>query len=188
MLVEVLESVPESAHVIRNLYPLYLYDLSEFGGHTPNEHGVYEPEPSVRTLAQQGDLTYQRVWWEKPGVLFPFLVMVDGRPGGFVLICASPYAPPAADYSVQEFFLLRPHRGSGIAEQVALTLFDRFRGRWEFSVLPRNARALTFWSKVIGRYSRGQFTKVVGGPECSAMHIFRFENPRIGGDTSCGRE
>jgi hypothetical protein len=58
MRVEVVQSVPETAHLIRNLYPLYLHDLSEFSGDLPNQHGVYEPQPSVRTLADQSDLPH----------------------------------------------------------------------------------------------------------------------------------
>jgi hypothetical protein len=54
--VEVVRCDPAWAHLIRNLYPLYLHDLSKYSGELPNAHGVYEPDPSVRTLAEQADL------------------------------------------------------------------------------------------------------------------------------------
>ena len=191
MRVEVVESVPASAHVIRNLYPLYLHDLSEFSGDVPNEHGVYEPERSVRTLAQQGDLAYQRVWWEKPGVLFPFLVLVEGAPGGFALVGTPPYASPDAEFRMQEFFVVRAYRGRGIAGRAATDLFERLRGRWELAVLPRNLGSQAFWRRVIGQYTRGRFTEEMSPTAATgAMHTWRFDNlrhpnigPAIGGST-----
>lgn len=32
----------ENAFIIKNMYPLYLYDLSEIYGNVPNEYGIYE--------------------------------------------------------------------------------------------------------------------------------------------------
>ena len=40
MRVEVVTSLPSTAHVIRNLYPLYLHDLSDFSGDVPNPQGA----------------------------------------------------------------------------------------------------------------------------------------------------
>ena len=175
---EVVDSTPETAHVIRNLYPLYLHDLSEFGSDVPNQHGIYEPDPAVRTLAEQGDLAYQAMWWKNPGVLFPFLVLVGRTPIGFALVSSPPYAPSGADFCVQEFFIARPYRGKGIAGKVAVDVFEKFKGRWEIAVLPGNQRARSFWRRTTDRYTRGRANETIGPADSGAMPTFRFDNSR----------
>ena len=179
--VNVVPSTPESAHVIRNLYPLYHHDLSEFSGARPNAHGVYEPDPSVRTLAEQGNLPYQNAWWQKPGVLHPFLVRVEGAPAGFALVCTAPYTRSDVRFRMQEFFIVRPFRRKGIARRAAVQAFEGFRGAWEVVVLPQNGPALAFWRRVIDPYTRGHFTEATGPAEVTgATHTFRFDNAAVG--------
>ncbi len=66
-----------------------------------------------------------------------------------------------SQYSVAEFFILRKYRRRGIGRQVAVDLFDRFRGRWEISKLPTNLPALRFWSNVIKVYLTENYTETV---------------------------
>lgn len=63
------------------------------------------------------------------------------------------------DFRMAEFFVLRKHRGRGLGRRAVFTLFDRFRGKWEISELPRNAPAIRFWRRVIGEYSGGRYTE-----------------------------
>lgn len=69
----------EDPYIIKNLYPLFLYDLSEHYVTYPNIHGIYEPSDEFKTLADQYEV--QKIWWEKPGCLYPFLVVVDTTAG-----------------------------------------------------------------------------------------------------------
>lgn len=96
---------PHEAHIIKNLYPLYLHDLSgHYGlndGLVLNEHGIYEDDHDIQTLAQQYDV--QNIWWEKPGCLYPFLFRADLVPAGFALIATPPHCAPGVDYFVNEF-------------------------------------------------------------------------------------
>jgi predicted acetyltransferase len=118
--VEIIPSTVDTAHIIRNLYPLYLHDLSEFTGDLPNANGIYEPAGVVaRTLEEQGQLAYQRLWWEKPGVLHPLLIKADRAVAGFALVAAPPYAPADADCCVQEFFIVRSLRRRGVGSRAA---------------------------------------------------------------------
>ncbi|MBI1922643.1 hypothetical protein HYR99_00180, partial [Candidatus Poribacteria bacterium] len=92
--IKIVLSNKDTAYIIKNLYPLYLHDLSEFGDwkdQVPNAHGILEPDnPDVRTLVEQGEVF--NIWWEKPDVLFPFLIRVDGKPAGFAFIATPPYS------------------------------------------------------------------------------------------------
>lgn len=98
------------AYIIKNMYPLYLHDLSgHYGlvqGHTPNRHGIFEDDDECRTLADQYEV--QNIWWEKPGILYPFLIMVNSLPAGFALIATPPHCGQEVNYFVNDFFCCSP--------------------------------------------------------------------------------
>lgn len=167
MTVQLNISTKREAHIIKNLYPIYLHELSAYSNDErllPNNHGVLGEDEPVR-CACRGQA--QEIWWSKPGVCLPFLVRLDGAIIGFVLAATSPHTSPASDFSVYEFFILNPYRRRGLGRQAALKLFKDYPGRWELNVLNRNIPAQAFWSKVIGECANGTHT------ECeSPAHIF----------------
>ena len=124
------------------VFPLYLHDLSEFGltFYALNERGVWMPDHRAGWLEDDGD--------------HPLLVVHDGRRVGFALVnqAPSPHVRPDVDFRLAEFFVLRAHRGAGIGRRAALAVFERFRGRWEISALPRNEPAIRFWRRVVAEH------------------------------------
>ena len=88
--VETILADKDKANIIRNIYPLYLYDLSEIYGNIPNKYGIYENE-SVKTLDEQYHI--QDVWFKKQGELFPFIIFVDKNPAGFILVFTGKFEP-----------------------------------------------------------------------------------------------
>lgn len=180
MKIEVVLTDKDEAYIIKNLYPLYLYDLSgHYGlvpGHTPNRHGIYEEGDEYRTLQDQYDV--QNSWWDKPNCLYPFLVRADGIPAGFALIATPPHCSKGIDYFVNEFFLLRPFRGKGIAEKAAVDVFDRFRGAWELFTNPSeaNGRGQSFWRKTLFNYTNGIYEEIRETTFDGDKLIFRFNN------------
>lgn len=177
MNVELRLSSSEDAHVIRNLWPLYQHDVSEFDPSlVPNRHGLFGVDDGVTTLAGQSHA--QDPWWRDPQSLFPYLVLVDGTPAGFDLIAARPRLPTGvdADFVVHEFFVLRGFRGKGVAERAAVEGFDRHRGRWEIVTWPTHARAIAFWRRVVGRCApNGHSEEEVDHPWGRRV-AFRFDN------------
>src|SRR5216683_1643746 len=117
---------PADREWLTNVYPLYLHDLSEFDDH-------------YYTLDDRG------VW------------MPDHR-ASFALVnqAPSPHMQPGMDFRMSEFFVLRKYRGQGVGRRAVITLFDRFRGKWEIFELTRNAIAISFWRRVIGEYGGGR--------------------------------
>lgn len=164
MNVKVVLANKENSIIIKNTYPLYLHDLSEIHGNLPNEYGIYEDEP-IKTLMEQYEV--QNKWFEEPDRLFPFIIMADNKPAGFMLVATHPYIPKDVDYYVYEFFLLRPYRGKNIGETAAKQIFDKFEGKWELFTHPteNNKRAQSFWHKTVGNYTSGNY-------EVSVMEIF----------------
>ncbi|GIP24581.1 GNAT family N-acetyltransferase [Paenibacillus sp. J22TS3] len=166
----------DKAYIIKNLYPLFLYDLSGHYGNHPNRHGIYEDSDEFKTLSDQYDI--QNIWWEKPGVLFPFLIWVDETPAGFILIATPPHCNKGIDYFVNEFFLLQSFRGRGIAEKAAVDVFEQFKGKWELFTNPneKNVIGQKFWRKTISNYCKGDYVEEYGDTFDGYKLIFRFDN------------
>ncbi|WP_379141815.1 GNAT family N-acetyltransferase [Paenibacillus sp. sgz500992] len=168
------------AYIIKNLYPLYLHDLSGHygltGGSALNRHGIFEDSQEIRTLADQYEV--QNVWWEKPGCLYPFLIKVGAVPAGFAFIATPPYCAKGVNYFVNEFFILQPFRGQGYARQAAVQVFESFKGNWELYTNPseKNITGQKFWRKTVSGYANGKYEEkletTVDGPKM----VFRFNN------------
>src|SRR3990172_5018318 len=104
--------------VLRHLMELYLYDFSQFDGADVGPSGLYE-------------YPYLDHYWVEPD-RSPFLVRVDGRLAGFVLVARYNYLTGMKDaWVMAEFFILRKYRHQGIGEYVAWYIFDLFPGPWQ---------------------------------------------------------
>ncbi|MBH5316207.1 GNAT family N-acetyltransferase [Paenibacillus sp. GSMTC-2017] len=176
MNIEVRLTDKDEAYIIKNLYPLYLHDLSGHHGTFPNTHGIFEDSNSFTTLTDQYDI--QNVWWEKPGCLYPFLILVDGIPAGFDLIATHPHCSNETDYFVNDFFLLQPFRGKGVAENAAIQVFEKFKGKWELFTNPseKNIAGQKFWRRTISIYTKNNFHESSGATFDGDKLIFRFSN------------
>lgn len=167
----------ESTKFINNLYPLYLHDLSEIWGWKPNQYGVYEDDDTL-TLSDQNKVF--DIWWTKPSVLFPYLIRVDNIPAGFALVATPPYTPHGSDYYMNEFFILRPYRGMGVAQAAAVQVFHNHRSSWELQTNPteKNTRAQSFWRKTISKYTSGSYQEDFTETENNGYKLmFRFNSP-----------
>lgn len=168
----------DTKFIIYNLYPLYLHDLAGIRNVLPNRYGVFEESDDFQTLQQQ--TVEFDIWWEKENCLYPFLIKVNEVPAGFALIASPPYVDDDSDYLVNEFFILRPFRGKGVAEEAITRIFDRFPGKWLIYTTPteENARTVQFWRKTLARYTSNLFTEEDKElrPEIGVAKVFHFSN------------
>jgi predicted acetyltransferase len=151
MKIELKLSGDEDAYIVKNLWPLYQHEVSEFDACKPNRHGLFGVDDRVMTLSQHGP----GAWWTDSASLFPYLILVDGAPAGFNLVAAQSRLRKGADadFGVEEFFVLHAYRGKGVAERAATEGFDAHEGRWEVLTWPTNSRAISFWRRAIGSYT-----------------------------------
>lgn len=166
-------------HIICNMYPFYLYDMSEIWDRTPNQYGVFEEDECCATLAQQSEVF--KIWWQHPGVLFPFLLRVDGIPAGFALVSTPPYIPHGeqAQYFLHEFFLMRPFRGKGLAQRAATHVFEQFKGSWALhtNATGRNMHTRRFWRQLLTDYTNYKYDEEpLETPEQDQLLAYRFHN------------
>ncbi|HEX7152002.1 MAG TPA: GNAT family N-acetyltransferase [Thermoanaerobaculia bacterium] len=124
---------------LRNVYPLYLHDLSEYSRdmYVLNDRGEWEPD-------------YLPSWFSEAGA-YPLVICEEGVRVGFALVGRKPYPWRSSDCDqrLSEFFILRAHRRSGIGTRAAKAVFAAFDGVWELYELPRNEAAIRFWRGVI---------------------------------------
>lgn len=176
MNVELVLSGANDAHVVKNLWPAYQHEISEFDAARPNRHGLFGVDDSVTTLAEHGES--QAAWWEHPGVLFPYIILVDGAPAGFNLIAArSGFLNGIdADFVVYEFFVLHPYRGTGVAASAAVQGFEKHPGRWEIVTYPTHHQAIAFWRKVARGYVGDAYAETEGDHVWGRKVMFHFGN------------
>lgn len=128
--------------LIRRMMVLYLHDFSEFDDEDLDEHAMFT----------YGDLDY--FWFEPTHAAF--LITVDGKLGGFVLV-SNEVALEENERLMTEFFILRKYRRRGVGREVARQVFDALPGRWEVHVIARNLPAQDFWRAVVADYTGGAY-------------------------------
>lgn len=127
--------------MLRNLMELYQHDHSEWDQADLDRHGLY-------------GYTYFDQYWTEEG-RHPFLVRIDGKLAGFVLVRTPPNT--SGENRVTEFFIVRKYRRKGIGRRVAFRIFDMFAGRWEIAQVQSNHIARAFWEQAISQYTKGQY-------------------------------
>lgn len=147
--------------VVDRLMELYLHDFSEFDGCDVDEHGLYR-------------YCYLDCYWMEP-TRAALVVQVRGKWAGFVLT-SDRTRLEGGERSVEEFFILRKYRRSGLGSLVAEALFERTPAQWEVSVRLSNAPACAFWRRVISSYTGGDFREVMVESDDWHGPVFTFDS------------
>ncbi|MDI6678490.1 GNAT family N-acetyltransferase [Bacillus wiedmannii] len=131
-----LQIVQESEkEILRNLYALYLHDLSTFTPHiTMGANGFFEYE----------DL---RMFWVYDGIT-PYFIKCDNDIVGFLLLLERPFLKKENDFGINDIFILNQYKGRGIGKKVIKNVLEEKRGQYFVIELIKNVPAVTFWKKV----------------------------------------
>ncbi len=119
---------PDAAPVLERLWQLYRHDLSEFRDSHPDEQGLFKPGRLPAFLGGDPDLR---------GYLFER----DGRPVGFALVGGLTAEPRRMD----EFFVGRSVRRTGVGRAAAEQVLAAHPGRWRIGFQNENPGAAAFW-------------------------------------------
>lgn len=138
-------AAPADLPVLRQLLELYQYDLSDLWPQTLDAHGRYGYDLQPWADDRRGRFT---AW----------MARVDGSPAGFALV-APAIVTRSTGCWMDQFFVVRAHRRSGLGRALAHFVFDQHPGPWEVGQMPSNVAAMAFWRRVIGEYTRGCFTE-----------------------------
>jgi predicted acetyltransferase len=61
---------------------------------------------------------------------------------------------------MEQFFILKRHRGSGAGRALARFVFERHPGAWEVGQVPANLAAQAFWRRVVAEVTDGEYVEV----------------------------
>jgi Predicted acetyltransferase len=154
----------EQKSVFVQLMELCNYDFSEYEDSDINEYGYYG---------------YSHIddYWNEKG-RFPYFIRVNGKLGGFVLVCSHcRYINGNDCHNISEFFVMKKYRRKSIGSYVAKDVFEKHKGQWEVLQLPNNVPAQMFWKTVISEYTNGFYK------ECGSIHEglvgFLFDNSSL---------
>jgi len=139
------KATADDKNIIAKLLQLYMYDFSEYTLDDINDNGEYK---------------YNRLdyyWIEKDS--YPFLIKTDGIISGFALV-RSEMIDNEEVHSIAEYFVLRKYRNKGIGKQIAVRLFEMFKGKWKIPVLRCNTIGLEFWNNVIKEYTKDNYREI----------------------------
>ncbi len=161
--IEVIPATPEDQPILANLLELYVHEFSEF----LDIH-----------IGVDGRFGYKHLplYW-RDSSRHPFLVRMDGKLAGFVLVKrGSGVSDNASVWDMAEFFVLRGYRRRGIGIAVAHEVWRRFRGVWEVRVMEANNSAHQFWERAIAVFVGKAIPSfpVKKGGKC--WRVFSFES------------
>lgn len=132
---EVMRIKLQDKAILKNIYQLYLHDLSSYNQEDLDHNGLY-------------DVGFLDLFWEKEG-LFPFFINIKDNVIGFILVQTGRFAPSTGeDYYISEFFILRKYRRKGIGKAAISKLFSLFPGTYLLGQMPTNMPAIQFWKSL----------------------------------------
>lgn len=132
ILKEVLET---EKTILKNLYSLYLHDLSKY--------------TSLIDIGVDGSFEYDGLdeFWETEG-LSPYFIIVDKNIIGFILLVERPFLKKDFDFGVNDLFILNKFKGRGLGRQAIEKLFQFKKGKYFVIELIENSPAVSFWKKI----------------------------------------
>ena len=146
--------------VVRNLMEHYCHDMAEWFLLDANEDGNYS-------------YPAHKIWND---VVHVYLAYLGRIPVGFALIgSAEPFVGDSAARDLDEFFVVRRHRRSGIGQALATHMWEQYPGKWLVRVYQGNRSAILFWQRAIARYTDGRFQEEERSVSGRPWSYFSFE-------------
>ncbi len=139
--VELLETGPEQAELIRNLYQFYAYESSDW-----EQEDV---EVDGRFYIHEEHLAR---YWREPQ-WSANLILVDGFIAGFLLIERSEL-PGIDALELADLFILKKYRRLGIGRAIASQVLTSGEGAWLVRFYRQDETALAFWRAVLDELPR----------------------------------
>ena len=161
--VDLVTATPDDQPVLANLLELYIYEFTEWIDLDVGPDGRFG----------YGQLPLY--WVEQDR--YPFLLEVNGKVAGFVLLRRGSSVSGDEDvWDVAEFFILRRYRRRGIGTEGAYQIWRTFPGRWEIRVMEENRPARRFWAKVIAGFCGQAVSPVRVEKDGQWWQVFTFDS------------
>lgn len=157
----IVDAEREQDRILENLLEHYFHDLAEWFKFDSAPSGKY-----VESTAAY--------WGEGHKV---YLLYAENIPVGFGLVGpADKWLPDVNARDMEEFFIVRRHRRSGLGQAFATDIWRMHPGPWLVRVFQPNEPALPFWRNAVAEFSNGDFAEEKREKNGSTWSFFRFES------------
>jgi predicted acetyltransferase len=131
--VDLRELTEEHHEIAERFWQLFLHDLSEFRDSHPNEHGAFKRRQLEPYLVPDPDRA-------------AYVIYGTTGPVGLSFV----YGLTAGLRRLDQFFVVRSQRGTGVGRAAAEATVRRHPGRWEVGFQNENPAAARFWRRFAG--------------------------------------
>jgi predicted acetyltransferase len=135
---------PEDFAALQQMLELYQYELSDIWDQDLDANGRYGYDLSRHKESQR---------------FHAHVALENGRYVGFALVAPAAVTRTEGSW-MEQFFILKKHRGAGAGATLARHVFHSHPGPWEVGQMPANRPAQAFWRKVIRQSTGGHFVEV----------------------------
>lgn len=143
---KIMKACSKDVELLQNLLQFYIYDFSEFIDIDVTENGIFREYPIGKYFTETGH--------------FPYLLLVEGKYAGFVLV-QFVQEERKSYFTVAEFFIMKKYRREGLGKLVAKEIFQLHKGSWEVFQMSKNKPAQNFWRNVINDFTSGKYSERV---------------------------
>lgn len=133
----------EDRPALQRMLELYQYELSDIWDQDLDAHGEY-------------GYVLDR-FWSGDGCR-AFVATVSGHYAGFALVDGAVKVGKSG-YWMDQFFVLKKYRRSGLGVALARRVFEALPGSWEVGQMSGNLAAQAFWQHVIADHMKGAYTE-----------------------------
>jgi predicted acetyltransferase len=135
----------EDRPALQRMLELYQYELSDTWDQHLDAHGEY-------------GYALDRYWAADD--CRAFVVTVSGHYAGFALADGAVKIGSKGSW-MDQFFILKKYRRSGLGATLARHVFQVLPGPWEVGQMPNNLAAQAFWRRVVSEYTQGVYAEHV---------------------------
>ncbi|CAM4049556.1 hypothetical protein VA7868_01245 [Vibrio aerogenes CECT 7868] len=162
MNVNLVEIQSKSRLTLENLFPYYIYDMSEFTGWGPTKDGHYDTYNPANL----------DIYWSSEEHV-PYFILADNELAGFVLI--RKYPVDRTVYDIDQYFILRKFKKQGIGKEALKQVLHLYPGKWQIRVLKENTGAFKFWLSAVSEIVGQKYVSEEDIDVDLLMNFIRFE-------------
>ena len=156
---------------LSNLFEHYLHDMAEWFQFDYGPQGRYGMDMAT--------------YWDNGRGVEAWIAYAGEIPIGFALVqSAQTFIGDADAKDMDEFFVVRRYRRSGVGREFARYVWNAYPGRWLVRVFQGNVPAVPFWRGAIAEYTEHRYREDVRTAHDRQWSWFTFDNsapPRAGG-------
>ncbi len=134
---ELIKITNENLYILKNLFQLYIHDISKELPWDVNSDGLFE--------------AYSLDDWLNNKNNFGYIIYVENIVAGFVMVDKEfkVLENTNNNLNLSEIFILNNYKGKGLAKAVALKIFSSHSANWEVRPVPKSESAYKFWENVL---------------------------------------